>query len=182
MDGKNKKKKKTKTTKEKQKTKTTKEKQKTKEKEKCLVPIKIADYEDEIWCDELPMDVAHILLGRPWLYDLDVSHNGRDKTYTFRCNGKKIVLSPLEPKKDKQDEEKKYLKRREKVGISLHVLSNKQFEQESKETQVVYVVVTKENDSSTLEHKTPHEVSPILAKFADVVSEPPNELPPMSDI
>ncbi|XP_057962248.1 uncharacterized protein LOC131153809 [Malania oleifera] len=149
---------------------------------RCLVLIKIADYEDEICCDVLPMDVAHILLGRPWLYDLDVSHNGRANTYTFRCNGKKIVLSHLEPKKDKQDKAKKNLKIKENVGTYLHVLSKKKFEQESKETLVVYVVATKKNDSSTLEHEIPHEVSPILAEFDDVISEPPNELPPMRDI
>ncbi|XP_057962192.1 uncharacterized protein LOC131153737 [Malania oleifera] len=146
---------------------------------RCLVPIKIIDYEDEIWCDILPMDVAHILLGRPWLYDLDVSHNGHASTYTFRCNGKNIVLSPLEPKKDKQDKKKKDLKGKEKVGNSLHILRKKQFEQESKGTQVVYVVVTKENDSSIPEHETPPEVSPILSEFEDVIFEPPNELPPM---
>ncbi|XP_057975294.1 uncharacterized protein LOC131162708 [Malania oleifera] len=149
---------------------------------RCLVLINIPDYEDKIWYDVLRMDVAHILLEIPWLYDLDVLDSGRANTYTFRCNGKKIVLSPSEPKKDKQDKEKKSLKIKEKVGNSLHVLRKKQFEQKSKKTQIVYVVVTKENDSSTLEHETPHEVSPILSEFSDVISEPLNELPPMRDI
>ena len=35
----------------------------------CPVYIQIWDYKDEIYCDVLPMDVAHVLLGRPWLYD-----------------------------------------------------------------------------------------------------------------
>ncbi|GJW22251.1 RNA-directed DNA polymerase [Tanacetum coccineum] len=26
-------------------------------------------YEDKIWCDVIPMDACHILLGRPWLFD-----------------------------------------------------------------------------------------------------------------
>jgi len=30
-------------------------------------------YEDRIWCDVLDIDAAHILLGRPWLYYLDVT-------------------------------------------------------------------------------------------------------------
>ncbi|XP_057983708.1 uncharacterized protein LOC131168360 [Malania oleifera] len=145
---------------------------------RSLVPIKIADYEDEIWCDVLPMDVAHILLVRPWLYNLDVAHNGIANTYTFRCNGKKIVLSPLDPKKDKHDKEKKCLKRKERYGTSLHILRKKQFEQESKETQFVYIVVTKENDSSNLGPKT----SPIHSEFSDVISKPLNELSPMRDI
>jgi hypothetical protein len=32
----------------------------------CLVEIKIGGYKDEILCDVIPMDVCHILLGRPW--------------------------------------------------------------------------------------------------------------------
>jgi hypothetical protein len=31
----------------------------------CLVEIKIGGYKDEILCDVIPMDVCHILLGRP---------------------------------------------------------------------------------------------------------------------
>lgn len=30
------------------------------------------------------MDVTHILLGRPWLYDLDVTNHGRENTYVFK--------------------------------------------------------------------------------------------------
>jgi hypothetical protein len=32
----------------------------------CLVKFKIGNYHDEILCDVIPMDVCHILLGRPW--------------------------------------------------------------------------------------------------------------------
>jgi hypothetical protein len=42
-------------------------------KERCLFPIKIFYYHDEIWCDVIPMDVGHVILGRPWLYDLNVT-------------------------------------------------------------------------------------------------------------
>ena len=42
--------------------------------QRCLVSIQIWDYKDEIYCEVLLMDVAHVLLGRPWLYDLNVTH------------------------------------------------------------------------------------------------------------
>ena len=42
------------------------------------------------------MNVAHILLGRPWLYDRNVSHNGRENTYTFRYMNKNITLNPCQ--------------------------------------------------------------------------------------
>jgi hypothetical protein len=32
----------------------------------CLVEFKIGGYKDEILCDVIPMDVCHLLLGRPW--------------------------------------------------------------------------------------------------------------------
>ena len=33
--------------------------------QRCLVSIQMGDYKDEIYCDVLPMDVAHVLLGCP---------------------------------------------------------------------------------------------------------------------
>ncbi|GAV90160.1 hypothetical protein CFOL_v3_33569 [Cephalotus follicularis] len=51
--------------------------------ERCLVPMKMGDYDKRVYCDELPMDVAHVLLGRPWLYDLDVINHGGRKHICF---------------------------------------------------------------------------------------------------
>jgi len=42
----------------------------------------------------LDIDVAHILLGRPWLYNLDVTIMGKSNTYEFKFKKKKIVLKP----------------------------------------------------------------------------------------
>jgi len=30
---------------------------------RCLVPIQLKDYKDEVWCDIVSMDACHILLG-----------------------------------------------------------------------------------------------------------------------
>ena len=35
----------------------------------CLVEFNIGGYNDKILCDVIPMDVCHLLLGRPWQYD-----------------------------------------------------------------------------------------------------------------
>jgi hypothetical protein len=37
--------------------------------QQCQVEFKIGHYRDEILCDVIPMDVFHILLGRPWQFD-----------------------------------------------------------------------------------------------------------------
>jgi len=64
-------------------------------KEMCLVLIQFATYSDKIWCDVVTMDVGHIILGRLWLYDLDVIIYGRPKSCSFVRDGKKIKLAPL---------------------------------------------------------------------------------------
>jgi len=41
------------------------------------------------------MDACHILLGRPWLFDRKVVHDGYLNTYSFSKDGKKITLAPF---------------------------------------------------------------------------------------
>ena len=62
---------------------------------RALVPFSIGlKYEDIVWCDIVAMDAFHLLLGRLWQYDRDVTHNGRTNTYSFMFDGVKIVLLP----------------------------------------------------------------------------------------
>jgi len=44
------------------------------------------------------MDVGHVNLGRPWLYDKDVTIYSRSNICQFEHEGKKIKLLPREPK------------------------------------------------------------------------------------
>ncbi|PPD98438.1 hypothetical protein GOBAR_DD04524 [Gossypium barbadense] len=46
-----------------------------------LVTFKLGNYEDEVWCDVVPMHAAHLLLGRPWQFDRDFTHQGRKFTF-----------------------------------------------------------------------------------------------------
>lgn len=43
------------------------------------------------------MDACHIILGRPWQFDRGMTHKGRENTYVFTWNGRKIALLPLVP-------------------------------------------------------------------------------------
>ncbi|OMO63594.1 hypothetical protein CCACVL1_22388 [Corchorus capsularis] len=36
------------------------------------------------------MDVGHILVGRPWLYDHDMDHKMKPNTYSFLKDGKRF--------------------------------------------------------------------------------------------
>ena len=67
-------------------------------KHRCLVSFTIGKhYKDEIWCDVVPMDACHMLLGRPWQCDQKVIYDGFKNTYTFHKDGHKIILAPMKP-------------------------------------------------------------------------------------
>jgi hypothetical protein len=59
----------------------------------------MGEYRDEILCDVIPMDVCHVLLGRPWQFDRNVVHDGRMNTYTLEKDGKTHTLLPGKDKK-----------------------------------------------------------------------------------
>ena len=71
--------------------------------EQCKVEIQISSYKDEILCDVISMDVCHILLGRPWKYDINVIHDGIKNAYTLEKNGRMHMLFPIEEKKVKEE-------------------------------------------------------------------------------
>ena len=62
---------------------------------KVRVNFSVGNYTDMVICDVLPMDVCHLLLGRPWQYDHGAAHDGRSNTYSFWYNGKQNVLRPM---------------------------------------------------------------------------------------
>ncbi|CAL8999705.1 unnamed protein product [Prunus brigantina] len=66
--------------------------------QRCQVPIEFSSYKDHVWCDVVAMDVNHILLGRPWIYDHNVTILGRENICSFIHKGKNIKLKPLQPK------------------------------------------------------------------------------------
>jgi hypothetical protein len=88
----------------------------------CLVEFKIGGYRDEILCDVIPMDVCHILLGRPWQFDRNVIHDGRKNTYTLEKNGRTHMLLPIEEKKVKEE-----------ANTSILLMSGKELLKEVKE-------------------------------------------------
>jgi len=135
------------------------------------------------------MTVTHLLLGRPWLYDHEVHHNGKANTYSFMFNNKQVVLRPLKEQtiRKHQDKPKKKVDRlmgSEQGKQPLHFLTKKPFESEIKENGVIFAVVAREiHDSTNVPLQIPPEVTNLLAEFSDVAPEDlPDELPPMRSI
>ncbi|XP_041011314.1 uncharacterized protein LOC121255093 [Juglans microcarpa x Juglans regia] len=66
-----------------------------------LVALSIGKYEDEVLCEVVPMHACHLLLGRPWQYDLRVTHDGFTNKYSFTLSRQPIItLVPLTPKQE----------------------------------------------------------------------------------
>ena len=138
---------------------------------RCLVSFSMGkNYKDQIWCDVVPMDVCHILLGRPWQYDREVIHDGRKNTYSFKMGKVEIVLLPC----------KEELTRASPQGEGNNFLTLSEFVKESEESGIVYMLVSKENVQVS---KAPSVVQALLEEFSDVLLDDlPSGLPPLRDI
>ena len=145
---------------------------------RCQVQIQIQSYQDKVWCDVLPMGVSSIILGRPWLFDHDVTIFGRSNSCAFNFNGKRIVIHPKEPK-DNVRRGTSSLKEK-KTGLNL--IGAKEIEQDIQEGAPIWVVAAKEvKDHTPIEH--PPEVVQLLEEYKDVFPEDlPDSLPPLRDI
>jgi len=147
-------------------------------KQRCQVRIQIQSYQERIWCDVLPMGVSSIILGRPWLFDHDVTIFGRTNSCAFNFNGKKIVINPTQPK-DNTKREASSLK--EKM-TGLNLIGARELEKDINEGAPIWMVAAKETmDHTPVEH--PQEVVQLLKEFEDVFPEDlPDNLPPLRDI
>jgi hypothetical protein len=54
---------------------------------KVHVKFSIGNYADTVDCDIAPMSACHLLLGRPWQFDLDATHGGCTNNYLFVQKG-----------------------------------------------------------------------------------------------
>nr|GEX71966.1 hypothetical protein [Tanacetum cinerariifolium] len=121
-------------------------------------------YKDNVWCDVVAMDACHLLLGRPWEYDRDITHNGKTNTYSFVFGGVKITLMPNKP-----DEVVN------KPTGTLLTLS--QFEDELEMGDDIFVLIGKEVAEDS---EVPEAMIPLLEEFIDVfLDELPDGLPPL---
>jgi hypothetical protein len=141
----------------------------------CLVEFKIGGYKDEILCDVIPMNVCHLLLGRPWKYERNMIHDGRKNTYTLDKNGRMHMLLPIKNQEVKT----------EMRNIVL-LMSGKELLKEVKkkeDTQFIVVRKLKIVLTSMRIDDLPEEIQKLLGEFVDiVVDELPYSLPAIKSI
>jgi hypothetical protein len=141
----------------------------------CLVEFKMGEYRDKILCDVIPMDVCHVLLGRPWQFDRHVVHDGRMNTYTLEKDGRSHTLHPIKDKKVEPE-----------VSSTILLMSGKELLTElEKNEDPQFFVVRKPRIvlTSTRVDDLPEEIQQLLGEFADIiVDELPRSLPPMRSV
>lgn len=124
-------------------------------------------YSDNVWCDIVPMDACHLLLGHPWQFDRRVIHDGKLNTYSFHSDGLKIVLHPTVPPSPPPS------------GPVL-LLSRADFECEMASADVLFMFISYDVSSTS---SIPELVQPLISKFVDLFpTELPTGLPPLRDI
>ncbi|GKA40296.1 RNA-directed DNA polymerase [Tanacetum coccineum] len=136
---------------------------------RCLVQFSIGkSYKDEVWCEVIPMDADHFLLGHPWQFDRKTKHDGFQNTYNFKKDGVNITLVPFDSRQ-KQAE-----------GFNLF-MKKIVFEGLMKTSPYVFtLVVVEENE---IINEAPLQVQPLLREFADVIpGDIPSRLPAIRDI
>lgn len=155
--------------------------------QRVLVSLSIgAYYKDKIYCDVVPMDVSHILLGRPWQYDREVMHNERTNEYSFFFEGRRIVLLPTQESSQSTALQSQSIPPhlREGTGSSNTVLfcSYATFSHELQKGEVAYALVSAPRESVATLQVDPKIVT-LLSEFEDVFpQELPLGLPPLRDI
>lgn len=141
-------------------------------------------YKDKIWCDVMPINVEHMILGRSQLFDMNATLYGRTNTCVFKFEGEKIKLTTLFLKahsggKSQVDKGKDVKGPQTKT---LNILSPKEFEQEVQGDAPIHALVARLltlNPISDL----PVEVKPLIREFEEMFTDDlKNKLPSIHDI
>ena len=122
------------------------------------------------------VDACHLILGRPWQYDVYATHSCKDNVYMFFKNGKKIVIGPI-----KEDSAPKASKVEGKP--SLLILNNEdEFDRECKELKHVYAVMVTDGEPKKVT-EVPEAIQSLIKEFEELfLEELLVGLPPMCNI
>ncbi|XP_023879896.2 uncharacterized protein LOC111992260 [Quercus suber] len=145
--------------------------------QQCRVTFSMGKYYvDEVVCDVVEMDACHLILGRPWQYDVDATHKCKDNVYVFFKNGRKIVLGPI-----KEGSRPKAPKVEGKRAL-LIVNNEDEFDRDCKELKQVYAIVVTDGELKKVA-KIPEAIQPLTKEFEELFPEElPAGLPPLRDI
>ncbi|XP_024016125.1 uncharacterized protein LOC112089288 [Eutrema salsugineum] len=152
---------------------------------RCRVPFSIGtNYRDLIYCNVIPMDACHLLLGRPWQFDRHTTHDGFHNTYSFCFEGKRITLLPAqETAESAAPSSSPPVPPQTNDHPKLVLLVDRtQFLAECVASDMGIVLVIKPS-SSAVPTDVPSDFQQLVEDFGDVFpDELPSGLPPLRDI
>ncbi|XP_057819424.1 uncharacterized protein LOC131032466 [Cryptomeria japonica] len=141
---------------------------------KAWVEFNKGPYKDKVLCDIIPMDVCHLLLGKPWQFDRRAQHDGHKNIYAIEKDGVSYTLEPLQQDMGATHE-----------GPSVMVVKEKEFLKDLEEERCGYDIIANPiyNTATSDKEEVPNEVQGLLDKYENiVVEELPNALPPARDV
>ncbi|KAK8918702.1 hypothetical protein KSP39_PZI020996 [Platanthera zijinensis] len=129
-------------------------------------------YKDRIICGVVDMDACHVLLGRPWQFDLEVTHNGKDNVYAFSKHGRAFVLHPFA-----EGMPKPILSE----AVTPMMCTYGEFWATVQRSKVIFAIVRREVD---LREASPNRhLQALLAEFSSIMpDELPSRLPSLRDV
>lgn len=142
------------------------------------VGLTMGSYVDEILCDVVPMDASHILLGRPWQFDRDVTHRGRSNEYELNYKGKKMVLKPMASSEVRS----MTTQRGKKPSLTMFATEN-EVKNAIDNGELVYLLIAKNTKQDDIETPLKQQLEAVLGEYEDVFPiELPIGLPPIRGI
>jgi hypothetical protein len=107
------------------------------------------------------MDASHVLLGRPWQYDVDTTHKGRENRYSFTWNKLKIIRLPNKASSIASEVG-------EKSMLSIAQNAN-EFVEDMKESKMCAALIVKGDEQPTEE--IPMEIQSLLSEYQSILGE-----------
>ena len=132
-------------------------------------------YADDVVCDIIDMDTCHVLLGRPWQFDRDMTYKGKANTCSFNWHGREVILLPNSSKASKL--------KTPKTPLALLTISGADLQNELQGYTHLLALVVKEITQCLSTDSSPAAISHMLKEFHDIIpDELPSTLPPMHSI
>ena len=137
------------------------------------------------YCDVLPMEAGHILLGRPWQSDRKVMHDGFTNRHSFEFKGGKTILVSMTPHEVYQDQI--HLKQKKEQVVKQPNFFAKSGEVKSayssKQPMLLFVFKEALTSLTNFAPVLPSEMTSLLQDYKDVFPEDnPKGLPPIRGI
>ncbi|XP_024005038.1 uncharacterized protein LOC112082170 [Eutrema salsugineum] len=141
--------------------------------EQVTIPFSVGKYNDRVVCDVVPMQVGHLLLGRPWQFDKESMHNGRTNHYSFTHDKRNFQLAPLSPM-EVHEMQMQFAKDSKVSRTNLFITPTTVSKALQHNTPVLLMIFKEGLPTGSHELELPPEISSLLDRFKDVF---PDEIP-----